>query len=71
MKVRYWWTEDGIGEICNREDGILEEATECYHCMSKLQKGMKVSKLTAINDGNEYVMCRECADRSTQMLASV
>lgn len=66
MKVRYWWTEDSVPEMCERVEGVLEEATECYHCLTKLKKGEGVSMLTSLEDREKYIMCRTCADKSTQ-----
>ena len=66
VKVSYWWSEDGDPEVCERTEGVLEEATECYHCLAKLQEGESVSKLTSLEDGEEYIMCVACADKSTQ-----
>lgn len=67
-KVRYWWTEDGVAEVCEREECILEEETECYHCMSKLEKGTRSTMLTSLNDNEKYILCVTCADKSTKTI---
>ena len=66
MKVRYWWTEDGDAEVCERAEGVAEEDTQCYHCSSQIKAGTEVSLLTSSLDNEEYIMCVGCADKNTQ-----
>ena len=68
MIVRYWWTEDGEAELCERTECVLEENSECYHCLAKHEKGARVSILKPLYDEDTYVMCVECADKSTQLV---
>lgn len=68
MKVKYWWTEDGSPEMCERADCVLKESTECYHCNVKLSKGAMVAALTSVEDGDKYFMCMACAYKSIQVL---
>ncbi len=65
MKVKYWWTEDGVPEICERTECILEEDKDCYHCMVKLSKGAMVSVLTSLEDEERYFMCTACANKNS------
>ncbi len=68
MIVRYWWTEEGEFELCERTETVLEEKSECYHCLYKHKKGTKVSILKPIYEEVTYVMCVGCADKSTQVV---
>lgn len=71
MIVRYWWTEDGEAELCERTETVLEENSECYHCSFKHKKGAKVSLLKPLYKDDTYVLCVECADKSTQEVNKV
>jgi antitoxin component of RelBE/YafQ-DinJ toxin-antitoxin module len=51
-----------VAEVCEREECILEEETECYHCMSKLEKGTRSTMLTSLNDNEKY-----CGRRNSNM----
>lgn len=68
MKVRYWWTEDGVPEICEQEECVLRESVSCYHCDSIREKGSKMCVLHPICGEDKYVICVECAEKSTKIL---
>lgn len=62
---RYYWTEDGIPELCERQEYTLTEEDRCYHCDRELPEGEKVIRLLA-EDGDEYVLCPECAKKACE-----
>lgn len=62
-KCLYYWTEDGIPELCERQEYTLTEEEWCYHCDRKLPEGERVIGLLA-EDGDEYVLCPECAKKA-------
>lgn len=68
INVKYWWTEDGSAEVRERTESIIKDATECYHCVSRLQRGARVSLLTSLYDNEKYILCTTCADRSTERI---
>lgn len=68
MTVRYWWTDDGEAEICERREVILEEDAECYHCSEKLEKGQRVCLLTNLKDNERYYLSTRCAEKSTSII---
>lgn len=59
VKVRYYWTEDGKGEMCSLEKITTEQDTPCYHCDNLIPAKTLAVKLRTV-DG-EYVLHKECA----------
>ena len=66
MKVKYWWSEDGEIEICEKSDRVMEVDGECYHCAAKLHKGNRVCELKVLKDEDTYILCKSCAEKNTQ-----
>lgn len=62
---RYYWTEDGVPELCEMQEYTLTEEDRCYHCDQELPEEKKVIGLLA-EDGDEYVLCPECAAKSCE-----
>ena len=67
MKVIYYWSEDGDGEICERQDFVADSPGLCYHCDTSIPVGTEASLLTN-EDGAYYRMHRACADKGCSML---
>lgn len=63
MNVRYQWSEDGVVETVKKEDVLLTEETQCYHCDTSITAGSQAIKLTA-TDGDVYVLHPHCAEKS-------
>lgn len=68
MKVRYWWTADGDAEICERTEVVLEEETECYHCLRQIPKGERAIWLISDKDQDNYIICSACDKQGTQVM---
>ena len=62
--VRYWWSEDGEAEICKRNSFLVETEAECCHCLKMLPKGEIGFSLENRSNGEQYIICKECAEKS-------
>jgi len=62
MKVTYYWTEDGVGETCDRQDIVMTQPALCYHCDSLIPPGSDASVL-ALAGGEQYFLHRYCAEK--------
>ena len=61
-QLYYQWTADGEAEACQREQIVIEEATECYHCGLPIPCGI-ATKIITLSGNNTYIMHNHCADR--------
>ena len=65
-KVRYWWSEDGVGELCVRNDTVTKEDTLCYHCDCIIPAGSPAAELTT-SEGEKHILHKECADKNCEV----
>ncbi len=65
MKVKYYWTYDSVGEVCEHEVAIVSEDVPCYHCNKTILNGTTCVKLTAL-DSEVYWLHKECAKDSVE-----
>ena len=63
MKVRYYWTHDSVGEICEYEKTNTPNDVPCYHCNNPISSERECVKLTA-SDGDVYWLHDYCAKES-------
>lgn len=63
MKVKYYWTHDGSGEVCEYEKVTAPEGMRCYHCGNPILSGYECVKLQAL-DGDVYFLHPACAKDS-------
>lgn len=61
-KVRYWWSEDGEPELCDRKELVTKESALCYHCDCVIPAGSPATELITA-DGEHYLLHKECADK--------
>lgn len=66
MKVKYYWTNDGVGEVCERTSETTSKDELCYHCNSVIPAGTPCVKLTAL-DGDIYWLHVACAKDSVDV----
>ena len=60
--VRYYWSEDGAGEICTYEEFTTGMDVRCDHCDNLIKEGKTAVMLC--NDENMYVLHMACAKAS-------
>ena len=63
MKVKYYWTHDGTGEVCEYENATTPNDIQCYHCNNPILNGNECVKLTTL-DGDVYWLHEHCAKDS-------
>ena len=65
MKVRYWWSEDGEGELCDHEKAVTEQPCRCYHCDREIPAWTIIDKLRP-RSGETYLLHEECSKKGIQ-----
>lgn len=60
MKVKYYWTHDSTGEICEYEKTTIQKDMQCYHCNNIIASRSNCVKLSAL-DGDVYWLHELCA----------
>lgn len=68
MKVRYYWSEDGLGEVCDYEKAITPKNVQCTHCDTPILNGSKCVQLKNTDD-DVYWLHSECAEKGVSFLS--
>lgn len=59
IRVMYWWTEDGNGELCALDKIVTEKEIHCDHCDTLIPAHHPAVKLKAVDD--TYILHQACA----------
>lgn len=62
IRVMYYWTEDGEGELCALDKITTAQDTRCSYCDSTIPTDSLAVKLRAVDD--TYTLHNECALKS-------
>lgn len=65
MKVRYWWSEDGTGELCDYQKTVAKQSCRCYHCDQDIPVNATVVQLRT-SDGETFLLHEACGKKGIQ-----
>ena len=62
-QLKYQWTEDGVPELGEASELVLQIDTECYHCGNNIPAGKKVLQIKTSDQ--IYYLHPKCFKKST------